>query len=717
MGLNEIKSSKTLNVIVWILIIPLLLGEFFKIQHWPGANILITFGAFIFTFFYMPLFAIESWKTKETKISKLVLLLQTFILLLFAIGFTFLIMHWPGAGVFYFINNYILLYIIVPFALYHLALSRKKNLFTAHNILLIIYFFGHAIGALLNSGSGRINIDTVLQQGLNTEEALRTASSRNKQLYGTLYKVGIDKNNDVLIRASKLKTAADSAIIHIKDLKSHLLVIIDKIPKTQADTQSSLFIENKVNIDLTTNILIGNEYNPNKDKYSASKLKSVLNNFRDTLLSLIQEQNRTIMQEGLNLSTDNYSGEEGQPVSWEITNFNYMPLLYVFNTLTNIQYEIKNAEYQALTDIINSGNKDLNTALFSQISNLNSKYDMIKKQEEIVMLKSENEKGMELLNAKDSELSDNKQTIVYFILVIMVFLMLVFFVLRSNYLRKQINNTLLKQKEIIESQKTEVEDQKYLVEEKQKEILDSISYAQRIQNALLPPLQEVSSSLPNSFVLFKPKDIVAGDFYWFAETNDKKIIAACDCTGHGVPGAFMSTIGSEKLNEAIKDSSDVSVILNLVNRGMKKVLRQTDKINSTRDGMDVSLCAFNKDLSQVEYAGANRPLWIIRKDQLEIEEIKATKVAIGGLTEDNQVFTKHTIDLQKGDSVYLFSDGYADQFSPQDKKLMTRKFKEIILSIQNKTMEEQKEYLGSFIDEWKGNMEQTDDILVVGVRV
>ena len=419
----------------------------------------------------------------------------------------------------------------------------------------------------------------------------------------------------------------------------------------------------------------------------------------------------------MNLSTDNYSGEEGQPVSWEITNFNYMPLLYVFNTLTNIQYEIKNAEYQALTDIINSGNKDLNTALFSQITNLNSKYDAVKKQEEIVKLKSENEKGMELLNAKDSELSDNKQTIVYFILIIMVFLMLVFFVLRSNYLRKQINNTLLKQKEIIESQKTEVEDQKNLVEEKQKEILDSISYAQRIQNALLPPLAEVSSALPNSFILFKPKDIVAGDFYWFSERDNTILIAACDCTGHGVPGAFMSTIGSEKLNEAIKDSSDVSVILNLVNRGMKKVLRQTDKINSTRDGMDVSLCAFNKELTQLEYAGANRPLLIIRKDQHEIEEFKATKVAIGGLTEDSQEFVKHSINLQKGDTIYLFSDGYADQFSPQDKKLMTRKFKDILLSIQNKKMEEQKEYLGSFIDEWKGNMEQTDDILVIGVRV
>jgi serine phosphatase RsbU (regulator of sigma subunit) len=119
----------------------------------------------------------------------------------------------------------------------------------------------------------------------------------------------------------------------------------------------------------------------------------------------------------------------------------------------------------------------------------------------------------------------------------------------------------------------------------------------------------------------------------------------------------------------------------------------------------------------VEYAGANRPLWIVRKGSAEIEEIKATKVAIGGYTEDEQVFTKHTIDLQKGDSVYIFSDGYADQFSPQDKKLMTRKFKEILLSIQDKTMEEQKQFLGSFIEDWRGDMEQTDDILVIGVRV
>jgi serine phosphatase RsbU (regulator of sigma subunit) len=273
---------------------------------------------------------------------------------------------------------------------------------------------------------------------------------------------------------------------------------------------------------------------------------------------------------------------------------------------------------------------------------------------------------------------------------------------------------------IIEAQKEHLEvqvaERTLELSQKNIEITDSINYAKRIQSAILPPIENIKSAFPQSFVLFKPKDIVSGDFYWFINNEDGYLIAAADCTGHGVPGAFMSVLSSEKLSLAAQQSSHVSEILQKANVGIKKSLRQSDSQDSTRDGMDVSLCAFNKDLSQLEYAGANRPLWIIRKDQLEIEEIKATKVAIGGLTEDTQEFVKHTIDLQKGDSVYLFSDGYADQFSPQDKKLMTRKFKEIILSIQNKTMEEQKEYLGSFIDEWKGNMEQTDDILVIGVR-
>jgi serine phosphatase RsbU (regulator of sigma subunit) len=270
---------------------------------------------------------------------------------------------------------------------------------------------------------------------------------------------------------------------------------------------------------------------------------------------------------------------------------------------------------------------------------------------------------------------------------------------------------------IIEIQKNEVEQKNELLEHKQKEILDSINYAQRIQSSILPPLDEIYLALPNSFVLFKPKDIVSGDFYWFAKKGSKNFTAAADCTGHGVPGAFMSMLNSDKLNEAIALHDDVSEILKSVNKGLKKALGQSDRDDSTRDGMDIALISLNKEMTQLEYAAANRPLWIIHYETNEISEIKATKTAIGGYTEDEQVFTKHEVQLNKGDTIYIFSDGYADQFSSDDKKLMTRQFKENLLKIQSMDMGSQRDYLDNFIEAWKSGIEQTDDILVIGVKI
>lgn len=715
MNTSEIKPSKILNVLVWLAIIPTLIGEFFKIQHWPLASVLMMLGTFVFAFFYIPLFTIESWKTKETKKLKIALIIQSFILLIFSVGFIFKIMHWPGAGIFYFSNNFILLFIVVPFALYHLAKARKTSINKAHSVLLAIYFFCLCFGSLMNSNTGRINIDTVLQQGINTEEALRTATSRNKQLYATLNNVKLDGNSDIIYRTTKLKTIADSAIIHIQDLKSHLLISTDKITKSKADTLSSLYIENKVNSDVPTMIMIGNEYSPNKDKYSALKLKSVINSYRDTLLSLIQEQNRAIIKEGLNLSTDNYSGEDGQPISWEITNFNFMPLVHVFNTLTNIQYEIKNAEYQALTDIINSGNKDLNTALFSQISDLNSKYDAIKKQEEIAKLQSENVKGMELLNAKDSELNDSKQTIVYFVLVIMVFLILVFFVIRSNYLRKQTNKTLLQQKEIIESQKSEVEAQKHLVEEKQKEIIDSISYAKRLQEAILPPQEFINKHISNNFILYKPKDLVAGDFYWAENIGDLFFIAAADSTGHGVPGAMVSVVCSNALNRTVKEFG-LTQTGKILDKTRELVVETFEKSASeVKDGMDISLLCIDTKNKTITWSGANNALWYIQNNQLLI--IKPDKQPIGK-TENPSPFTTHEIEYNNDTTFYLFTDGFADQFGgDKGKKFKYKQLEELLLNHNNLALSEQSNLLNQKFESWKGHLEQVDDVCVIGVKI
>lgn len=258
-----------------------------------------------------------------------------------------------------------------------------------------------------------------------------------------------------------------------------------------------------------------------------------------------------------------------------------------------------------------------------------------------------------------------------------------------------------------------------IIAEKNKEITDSITYALRIQHAKLPKKEEIYSAFPNCFVLFKPKDIVSGDFYYFHKNEKSIFIASADCTGHGVPGAFMSMIGSEKLDDALAHSTNTSEILSLLNRGIKSSLKQSESDESaTRDGMDIALCSLDTDTRIVKYAGANRPLWIIRNGQTAVEEIKATKKAIGGFTEDNQNFDTHEIKLQQGDTFYIFTDGYADQFSGQDgKKLMSKKFKEILVSIQSKTMQEQEKHLDNFVENWKAGTEQVDDILVIGVRL
>jgi serine phosphatase RsbU (regulator of sigma subunit) len=299
-----------------------------------------------------------------------------------------------------------------------------------------------------------------------------------------------------------------------------------------------------------------------------------------------------------------------------------------------------------------------------------------------------------------------------------------FYMFRSMQQKKKANLLLEKQSQEISLQKHEIEAKSKLIELKNVETEQSIQYAKRIQYAILPPKEEISQYLKDYFILYKSKDIVSGDFYFFSDkyANEGKVyIASVDCTGHGVPGAFMSMIGYEKLKDAVDLAMEPGKILNELNKGVKSALRQSSEANSTRDGMDLSLCAIptrTNGTTTISYAGANRPLWILKKGAQAIEEIKATKVAIGGLTQDSQEFKQHDITLGKGDTIYMFSDGYADQFGgPKKKKLMTGKFKDIIIGIQHLSIKEQHDYLNEFIEEWMDGSEQVDDILVIGVKV
>lgn len=265
----------------------------------------------------------------------------------------------------------------------------------------------------------------------------------------------------------------------------------------------------------------------------------------------------------------------------------------------------------------------------------------------------------------------------------------------------------------VEILQEETELQKAEIEEKNKEILDSMKYAKRIQSAILPSAKVVKEYLKASFVLYKPKDIVAGDFYWVENKGNKVLFAAADCTGHGVPGAMVSVVCNNGLNRSVREYglTDPGEILD---KTRELVIQEFEKSEEeVKDGMDIALGSIEGNVLQ--YAGANNPLWIIRGG--EVLETKADKQPIGKF-ELHKAFTTHTVELQKGDAIYFFSDGYVDQFGGvKGKKFKSKAFKELLLSIQDKSMEDQKLVLDEQFENWRGRLEQIDDVCVIGVKI
>lgn len=276
-------------------------------------------------------------------------------------------------------------------------------------------------------------------------------------------------------------------------------------------------------------------------------------------------------------------------------------------------------------------------------------------------------------------------------------------------------DVLKREKEAVEELHRQLKNAFREIEEKNKSITDSIVYARKIQEAMLPETKRLDEMVSDWFIFSQAKDIVSGDFYWFEKCGNLLVIAVADCTGHGVPGALMSVVGTSLLNKIVNEKgiTQPAKILKQLNYGIRHFFKQND----AKDGMDIALCCIDLNTRKMEYSGANRPLWIMH--QAGLEEVSPTKLPVGGLHDsDSNEYLTHTLQTEPGDMIYLFTDGIIDQFGGEkDKKMMKKRFKNFIASLRFKHMIEQELIIGNYINEWKGEHEQVDDILIVGLKI
>jgi tetratricopeptide (TPR) repeat protein len=331
-----------------------------------------------------------------------------------------------------------------------------------------------------------------------------------------------------------------------------------------------------------------------------------------------------------------------------------------------------------------------NKTIVGELNAIKVKYDTEKKQKEIELLK---------VNANKDKIMKTSLFIGTLFLVALAFLLF------NRYKLKSKTNQLL-------------ETQNAIITEKNKDISDSINYAKKIQDAILPNGNEIKKVFPDSFVLSMPKDVVSGDFYWFTENETYKLFVVADCTGHGVPGAFMSMIGTTLLNNIVNERKNYrpDIILNELRKSIINDLKQGED-SQNKDGMDISLICINKETNLLQVACANNPIWIVKQDNSLIE-IKADKQPIGFVSYNQKDFTLQSLALEKGDVIYQFTDGFADQFGGvKGKKFKYTQLKEIIIELKNTPINQQGDVLKGVFIKWKHNVEQIDDVLISGIKI
>ena len=592
-------------------------------------------------------------------------------------------------------------------------LKSKKALAT--NIIGVCY---------LNLGKHDKAIENCLQS-LNIAEEIKDSVRMGKALnnlgmiYG--YKEEYDKSNEYFLQSAALAEQLndfDGAAISYSNVSASYYDLGDK-EKGNLFYDKAMELYKKVNDDYgiaSLYLIKGNELRKDKKYKKALKyydLSESIYQDLDVLESLIDVYHykaqlyNKVKQTRKALEYSNKSLQLAQ----ELESPHSLSLAY---SILSAVFE-KAGQYEKALDAYKSyvawNDTVFNQKSESLITEMQAKYNYEKEERENKILKQKAAIDQLEIENKQKLLETSKIIVISIAVGVLLLALLVFVLYKQNKLKEETNSKLVEVN-------NEISKAKQIIEEKNNDITSSIEYAKYIQQAILPKKEYINKCFSDTLLLLLPKDVVSGDFYWFQKFGKYSVLVLADCTGHGVPGGFMSMMGVELLNQVLSDPSvlEAGQALEEIDKRIRKNLNHVGSERQQNDGMDMALCIFDTEEKTIQYAGANSPLVFIRDG--ELERIVPDKFGVGGATEQTKTFKTHQFKVKDNDIFYMYSDGYPDQFGgPKNKKFMRKRLLNLLLEISNSPMEKQKKELLKVFYSWKGDLEQIDDVSIVGVTV
>jgi serine phosphatase RsbU (regulator of sigma subunit) len=702
------------------------LGVLFKYMHWPAAGVLMVFSVFILALGYLPLNLIR--KRRETSSGlKIIYLVARFItLFLLLLAFLFKVMHWPGAGLLYTFSTFLLPAFIL-FYLYVAFKGQSGGPLSLTSALMIV--IGYVIYVYVNQSSispSVVNGYLVLEQQFRKNNAgLRSA---NSIIYESLETLQDTSEKELIASIRELQQSSEGAIQLNDSIRKEFFSLFTA-GRDQHDFR-------RYNFRLLSSNELSDEFFIGEGK--AKELKTMLEQYEENLQKIQARYGLPPALTGIGFDLDDHVTPWGDTVSWDHRMFAYRPVANCITNLRWIEQVTLLQENALLNELVNHFDLSQESLIIRQLASKESEKAMELQANEILRINQQQELQNIQLETTQTELRQRNTLLVVAFTGIAFVLVLLIISTRAYFRKQKDMQELEKQKKEIEGQRNEigaqrdeieaqrdeieaqrdlVQNQKEHIEKTHQEVTSSIDYAMRLQDAMLPSPALLEEHFSGHLIFFRPKQQVSGDFYWWTRSGSSLIIAVADCTGHGVPGAFMSLLGASLLKEIVNREGITRPghILDRLRDEIIAALNQKGAMGEQKDGMDMALVNIDVKTRQCQYAGANSPLYLLHRGQLKIH-----KPDLMPLSHYSEMPPFATVDfqLEAGDQLYLFSDGYVDQFGGEDrKKFKYKAFRQLISEYADLSMPRQQQVLSDTIREWQGKYEQTDDMVILGIRI